>query len=93
MLAVCAWCPLTSEETLAIERGEPVTHGICDQHYLELLEESHGCDAVSGDPTRAGRALAPLPFKGSEGNSGEVFGGRGAETPSNNTGGRSQSIT
>lgn len=63
MLTVCAWCPKTKAEDDAVLRGEPVSHGICDVHYLELLEEIHGCGQVSGDPTRAGLALAPIPSR------------------------------
>lgn len=77
-------------------RGEPVTHGICELHYQELLEgdANHGRSQVRCDVTASGVALAPMVGEeGSQGTYREISRGRGAETPCTNTGGRSQSIT
>lgn len=93
MVTVCAWCVKTEAEEDAYFRGEPVSHGICDVHYQELLGEIHGCGAVSGDPTRAGLALAPIPSRRSERDASEISASRGAQTPATHTGSRSESIS
>jgi hypothetical protein len=70
MLTVCAWCQETEQEKEARQLGLPVSHGICDEHYLELLEGIHGCSPVQPGLTTTGLSLGPFSGERGQGNSG-----------------------
>jgi hypothetical protein len=59
MVTDCAWCPVTEETERAIRQGVPVSHGICEYHYLELMVKIQGEGSLTvGRVSELARAMS-----------------------------------
>lgn len=49
MITICAWCPDARQKMeAAAERGEEVTHGICEMHIVEFEADQDGHEETGG---------------------------------------------
>lgn len=97
MITVCAWCESgldgVESQPAVQDRGEPLSHGICEAHAAALLKELYERRDNQDSTPKPGLLVDYIPRRGTKDINARFARLDGAETVGRNAGSRSQPIT